>query len=149
VLSTLHTNDAPSAVTRLLDMGVESYLVTSTLNAVLAQRLVRKLCLHCRVPYTPAVQFVADTVLRDTPTFYKPAGCESCAGTGFYGRMVITELLVMSDDVRRLVIDQADARAIGRAAIRNGMRTMYEDGLMKVRAGLTTIDEVMRVTREA
>jgi general secretion pathway protein E len=130
-------------------MGVESYLVTSTLNAVLAQRLVRKLCMECRQPYTPAVQFMADTVLRDTPTFYKAGGCEACGNTGYHGRMVITELLVLSDEVRALIVDRADARAIGRAAMKTGMRTMYEDGMAKVRAGLTTIDDVMRVTREA
>ncbi|HEY1962967.1 MAG TPA: GspE/PulE family protein [Rhizomicrobium sp.] len=152
ILSTLHTNDAASTITRLLDMGVEPFLITSTLNAVLAQRLVRRLCSKCREPYTPSaaalLAFSAEIAQRAIPQLYHPRGCESCDGTGFHGRLAITELLVMNDETARLVLARAEAREIQRAAIAGSMRTMFADGLAKAQAGLTTLEEVLRATRE-
>jgi general secretion pathway protein E len=154
VLSTLHTNDAPSSVTRLLDMGVEGYLITSTLTAVLAQRLVRKLCPHCRKPCDGIPEIAADLVVHGdgdggAPSFCRPVGCEACHGSGYRGRMAITEILMMSDSICRLVLKSADAGAIRRTAAEAGMTTMYMDGLRKARQGLTTVEEVLRVTRNA
>ncbi len=153
ILSTLHTNDAASAVTRLLDMGVENYLITSTVNAVLAQRLVRTLCPHCREPYEPSAELLrgygVTTAVGEALHLFQPGGCSSCRGTGFQGRTTITELLPMTDRIRELVLARAEALEIQRAAVAEGMRTMFVDGLRKARAGITTLDEVIRVTREA
>jgi general secretion pathway protein E len=152
ILSTLHTNDAASSITRLLDMGVEPFLITSTLNAVLAQRLVRRLCPHCRQPYTPSPEalraFSADLATRTIPQLYHPTGCDACDRTGFHGRLAVTELLVMNDDIARLVLARAEAREIQRTAVAGSMRTMFADGLAKAQAGLTTLEEVLRATRE-
>ena len=154
VLSTLHTNDAPSSVTRLLEMGVEDYLLTSTVNAIMAQRLVRILCRHCRHAHEALPEIVAEMRLRrfvpEGPvTLYKPVGCEHCNGTGYRGRTAIQEVMLMSDPIRRLVLKEADASQIQQAALAEGMRTMYEDGLLKAVQGTTTIEEVVRVTQEA
>jgi general secretion pathway protein E len=153
VLSTLHTNDAAGSITRLLDMGVEDYLLTSTINGILAQRLVRLLCTQCRQPY-PALPELADELrlhrFSDTRDIilYKPVGCEQCGGTGYRGRAAIMEFLVMSDPLRRMVLKHADAGELQAAAQKEGMDTMYEDGLRKAVAGLTTIEEVLRVTSQ-
>ncbi len=152
VLSTLHTNDAASSVTRLLDMGIEDYLLTSTVNGVLAQRLVRSLCPECREPYRPMPEFVRHASLdkiagRDDITLYRAKGCEACDGTGFQGRTAIMELLAMTDSVSREVLNRSDARAIERAAVADGMRTLYRSGVAKAMAGETSIEEVLRVTR--
>lgn len=154
VLSTLHTNDAASSVTRLLEMGVEDYLLTSTLNAVIAQRLVRILCSHCRRPYEAAPELVEELKLRrftvaDPVTLYRHVGCDHCNGTGYQGRTAVLELVVMTDPVRRLVLKHADANDIQNAAVAEGMRTMHEDGLLKVLEGTTTVEELVRVTQEA
>ena len=153
VLSTLHTNDAAGSITRLLDMGVEDYLLTSTINGILAQRLVRLLCTQCRQPY-PALPELADELRlyrfsdgRDI-TLYKPIGCEQCGGTGYRGRAAIMEFLMMSDPLRRMVLKHADAGELQATAQKEGMDTMYEDGLRKAVAGLTTIEEVLRVTSQ-
>jgi general secretion pathway protein E len=151
VLSTLHTNDAGSSVTRLLDMGVEDYLLTSTVNGILAQRLVRTLCPRCRVSHEALPEMVEEMRLgeltSDRPVIlYGPVGCEYCSGTGFRGRTAIIEFLVMTDDIRRLVLKHADAGQLQQAAIDLGMRTMYQDGLLKAIQGVTTIEEVLRVT---
>ncbi len=153
VLSTLHTNDAAGSVTRLLDMGVDDYLLTSTISGILAQRLVRLLCRHCRQPYPALPELVAELRLQrfsDSPaiTLYQPVGCEHCGGTGYRGRAAIMEFLVMSDALRRLVLKHADAGQLQAEAQREGMDTMYEDGLRKAVAGLTTIEEVLRVTTQ-
>lgn len=152
ILSTLHTNDASSTVTRLLDMGVEPFLITSTLNAVLAQRLVRRLCPHCREPYVPSAAALhalsPDLADRSIEQLYHPRGCDACDHTGFHGRLAVTELLVVNDDIVRLVLARAEAREIQRAAVAQSMRTMFADGLAKAQAGLTTIEEVLRATRE-
>jgi general secretion pathway protein E len=153
VFSTLHTNDAGSSVTRLLDMGVEDYLLTSTLNSILAQRLVRTLCAHCREPYAPVPALVQELNLNrfagaGSMTLYRPRGCRECAGTGYLGRTVISEMLVLSDPIRAMILSRADGAAIQQAAIANGMVPMKSDGLQKALRGVTTIEEVTRVTQE-
>lgn len=149
VLSTLHTNDAASAVARLIDMGVPHYLLTATVNGVVAQRLVRALCAECREAYEPSPEFLARLGGNgDQPqVLYRAVGCDKCGGTGYSGRTALLEILVMDDTLRRLVLQQADAKEIERAASEAGMRTLYEDGLRKAAAGLTSIEEVLGVTR--
>jgi general secretion pathway protein E len=148
ILATLHTNSAASTITRLLDMGVEPFLITSTLNAVLAQRLVRRLCPHCRTPGSEGKALLA--ALGKTPSpnevFYKAAGCEACNHTGYRGRVAVTEFLTVNEEIARLILARAEAREIQRAA--SSMRTMLEDGLAKARAGETTLEEIVRITRE-
>jgi general secretion pathway protein E len=143
VYSTLHTNDAPSAITRLTDMGVENYLLTSSLTAVLAQRLVRTICSECRVPDGEKPNHEGVMV----PT-YKGQGCENCFGTGYKGRKGIFELMELSEELRRLIMRNEDASVLTTAARRQGMKTLREDGWAKVAAGQTTVEEVMRVTQE-
>ena len=150
VFSTLHTNDAPSAITRLLDLGVESFLLSSTVRGILAQRLVRKICPACKViDASPAklAELHACGIAADV-TLYRGVGCERCANTGFLGRSGIFELLVMDDTVRKLILQNADAAAIRETARQQGMKTLLEDGADKVRAGITTLGEVFRVTQE-
>ena len=154
VLSTLHTNDAAGTVTRLLDMGIEDYLVTSTLSAVIGQRLARKLCLDCRELYAALPELVrqlrlADDGADDSVMLYRPRGCAQCNGTGYLGRVAVAELLVMSDAISRLVLRHAEAREIQREAVAAGMRTMYQDGLLKAKSGVTSLEEVLRITRDA
>lgn len=154
VLSTLHTNDAAGGVTRLLDMGLEDYLITSTVNGILGQRLVRRLCPHCREAYEPMPEVAAELKLWNfsderTIHLYRPKGCEACDGSGYKGRLAITELLVMSDDIRRLVMSNAPARKIEEQALLEGMHTMYDDGIRKSVIGLTTVEEVLRVTSDS
>ena len=154
VLSTLHTNDSASSVTRMLDMGVEDFLLTSTVNGVLAQRLVRVLCEHCREPYRVASDLAGELGLarfadtRDL-TLYRATGCEACDHTGYRGRTCILELLVMSEAVRQTILDHGDAAAIQATAAAGGTTSMHEDGLRKALAGITSVEEVERVTREA
>jgi general secretion pathway protein E len=143
VYSTLHTNDAPSAITRLTDMGVENYLITSSVVAVLAQRLVRVICPKCR---TRAGVRVAPN--GEPVECWKGAGCESCFGSGYTGRVGIFELMELSDELRQLIMKDADASVLTDAARRNGMRNLREDGWLKVAGGVTTAEEVMRVTQE-
>ncbi len=153
VLSTLHTNSAAGTITRLLDMGVEDYLVTSTVNGVLAQRLVRKLCPHCREAYQAMPELAAQLRLPVAPggqaTLYRPRGCDRCQGSGYFGRIAVLEFLALSDPIRRLILNRAAAQDIHRAAAEEGMRSMYEDGLQKALDGVTSIEEVLRVTRDA
>jgi general secretion pathway protein E len=152
VLSTLHTNDAASGVTRLLEMGVEDYLLTSTVNGILAQRLVRRLCPHCRTAYQPLPEVAAKLakVAGGAPiTLHRAVGCDRCNATGYRGRLVITEVLLMTDAVRQAVLRHATATDIQRIAIDEGMITMYDDGLRKALDGRTTVEEVMRVAEEA
>jgi len=154
VLSTLHTNDAAGGISRLMDMGLEDYLITSTVNGILGQRLVRRLCPHCRESYPALSEMVYELKLdRFRPngdvSLYHPVGCERCDGLGYKGRLAIVEFLVMSDELRRLVMTHAQARQIEDLALKEGMRTMYEDGLRKAVEGLTTIEEVLRVTSDS
>jgi general secretion pathway protein E len=150
VLSTVHTNNAASTLTRLLDMGVEDYLMTSTLNAIVAQRLVRRLCQDCRKPYPPLPELLAQLGLegRSEVTFWHPGGCPKCNETGYFGRISINEVLVMSDAIRRQILHHAEATELQRSALATGMRPMFQDGIGKAAAGITTIEEVLRVTRE-
>ena len=154
VLSTLHTNDAAGGVTRLLDMGLEEYLLTSTVNGILAQRLVRKLCPLCKQGAIAEPEVIDSLRLRRyAPTgdimLYKPVGCSSCNGMGYRGRLAIIEFLPMTDPVRKLIMAHEEAGAIQKLAVAEGMQTLYENGLVKVIEGITTIEEVMRVTSEA
>jgi general secretion pathway protein E len=151
VLSTLHTNNAASTLMRLLDMGVETYLLASTLNGIVAQRLVRQLCRACREPYHPLPELLDQLGLRgeEVSEFWQPKGCDACRQTGYFGRVSINEVLVMSDPIREQILRRADASTLQRIALETGMRPMFLDGLDKVRAGVTTVEEVLRVTREA
>lgn len=154
VLSTLHTNDAAGGVTRLLDMGLEEYLLSSTVNGILAQRLVRKLCPHCKTAYSVDSASAEELKLRHFQpdgdlVLYKATGCQACNGLGYKGRMSIIEFLVMTDPIRRLIMAHAEAGEIHRLAIGEGMLTMYEDGLVKALQGLTTLEEILRVTTES
>lgn len=153
VLSTLHTNNAASGITRLLDMGVEDYLLTSTVNGILAQRLVRTLCPACREAYDALAETVAELRLNEFTDqrpvrLYRAVGCEQCDGSGYRGRTAVLELLCVTDALRRLVLQHAEAGEVLRMARSQGMRTMYEDGLLKALAGVTTVEEVLRVTHE-
>ncbi|KXX65704.1 type II secretion system ATPase GspE [Marichromatium gracile] len=149
VLSTLHTNDAASGATRLLEMGVEDYLLTSTVNGILAQRLVRRLCPHCRAPYRADAELAARLGLApDALELHRAVGCDACRGTGYHGRLVIGELLCLSEAIRAAVLDHAGATEIRRIARAEGMVTMFEDGVTKARAGLTSIEEVLRVAED-
>jgi general secretion pathway protein E len=153
VLSTLHTNDAASSITRLLDMGVADYLLTSTLTGVSAQRLVRTLCPHCKTAKRVLPELAAQLGLHrhgrpGELTVYEPVGCDSCGGSGFRGRICIMETLVMSDGIRQLVLRRGEANALRQAAVEEGMVSMYDDGMQKALAGVTTIEEVLRVSRD-
>ncbi len=153
VLSTLHTNDAISSVTRLLDMGLEDYLLTSTLIAILAQRLVRRLCRHCKQPYPADAELVSQLGLRRFQpegqiTLYQAKGCPECGNIGYQGRSMIVELLVFSDTLRASILKGIDAIALRELAINEGMMMLYEDGLQKALAGVTSLEEVIRVTSE-
>ena len=149
VFSTLHTNDAASAVTRLVEMGVEPYLVASAVIGVGGQRLVRRLCTSCRNEIEPGEQdrelFAAHRVTHGS--IYAPVGCLTCRRTGYLSRTAIHEIMTINDDIHALILDSASARDIRNASIANGMRTMREDGLWKVARGVTSIDEVLRLTR--
>ena len=143
VYSTLHTNDAPSAITRLTDMGIENYLITSSVVAVLAQRLVRLICPHCKV--SNGKRLSPDGEMVDCS---RGAGCESCFGSGYTGRVGIFELMELNDELRKLIMRNEDASVISNVARRHGMRNLREDGWAKIAQGLTTPDEVLRVTQE-
>jgi general secretion pathway protein E len=154
VLSTVHTNDAPSTVNRLLDMGVEDYLLTSTVIGIQAQRLVRTLCPDCSEQYTALPELVEELGLRkfangdDDITLYHAKGCKACANTGYIGRVSIIEMMPMTDPIRSIVMKHAAATDLRTEAIKEGMVTMYEDGMRKALRGVTTFEEVLRVTRE-
>ncbi|MFC6238350.1 GspE/PulE family protein [Longivirga aurantiaca] len=150
VLSTLHTNDAPSAITRLTEMGIEPFLVGSAMDVVLAQRLARRLCSKCKEPFEPDAEQLAAIRFKPypgdpEPHFYRPVGCANCAKTGYKGRVAIHEVMAISDEIERLTVDRASSTRIGEVAIEQGMRTLREDGLLKASQGITTIDEVFRV----
>jgi len=151
VFSTLHTNDAPSSITRLLDLGVENFLLSSTVRGILAQRLVRVVCPSCREadPAEAGRGELALLGIGSGAALYRGKGCERCAFTGYYGRSGIFELLVMDEPIRKRILGNADAAEIREAARRGGMKTLLEDGAEKVKAGVTTLSEVFRVTQEA
>ena len=152
VLSTLHTNTAASAVVRMQDMGVERYLITSTVTGVLAQRLVRRLCVHCKTPVQPDPALLQSSGLgRFLPPgapIYEARGCDHCRGTGYQGRTGIHELLVVDEAMRSAILQGLDASALQSIAVKAGMYTLYDDGLRKVAAGVTSLDEVLRATQD-
>ena len=152
VFSTLHTNDASSAVTRLIDMGIESFLVTSSVLAILAQRLVRTICTDCREEYTPdkeSLQSIGiDPDRVEGRKFYRGKGCPSCLNTGYMGRTGIFELMMLDDRVKNLILKTSDANAIKHRAVEQGMITLRQDGAQKVLNGITTIEEIFRVTQQ-
>jgi general secretion pathway protein E len=151
VFSTLHTNDAASAITRLIDMGIEPFLATSSIIAIIAQRLVRMLCPHCKEIYLPDDESLSnlglDKSVLQNNTFYRKKGCNLCMHTGFRGRTAIFEILIVDDDIKRLVLKTSDANQLNELALKQGMITLQKDGIYKVMKGITTIEEVLRVTR--
>jgi type IV pilus assembly protein PilB len=150
VLSTLHTNDAPSAVTRLLNMGIEPFLVASSVILILAQRLLRRVCTQCKTPVVVPLNALMDVGLTQEEatiiTCYKGRGCEACSSTGYKGRIAIYEVLTLTPELRDLILSGASALEIKRAAIRQGMQTLCMSGLAKLKEGVTTVQEVVRVT---
>jgi type II secretion system protein E len=152
VFSTLHTNDAPGGVTRLLDMGIEPYLLTSALEAIIAQRLVRTICPHCKEPQSVDVNYLRLESFPferyPTPLFYHGRGCEQCKHMGYMGRTGIYEILLINESLRPLIIQRASSTVIKQKAVSQGMKTLRDDGWEKVVAGVTTIEEVIRVTQE-
>lgn len=151
VFSTLHTNDAPSAITRLLDMGVENFLLSSTIRGILAQRLVRVICPACKEkdPSAAGKEELKLLGIDSATLLYRGKGCEACAFTGYYGRLGLFELLLVDDDIRKLILKNADSNEIRKVAKQHGMKTLLEDGADKIKAGITTLNEVFRVTQEA
>jgi len=155
VFSTVHTNDAASAITRLVDMGVEPFLVASSLTAVMAQRLVRRVCTECREAYQPTAEELKevgltpeDVVRAGNPTIYRAKGCETCGRNGYRGRTGIYEMLLVDDEIRQLALKNVDSSTIKRTGVQRGMRTLLDDGARKVLAGETTLAEVLSVTQE-
>jgi type II secretory ATPase GspE/PulE/Tfp pilus assembly ATPase PilB-like protein len=152
VLSTLHTDDAPSCVTRLTDIGIEPYVSASALIGVIAQRLMRRLCMHCRRPYTPDAETLRAMSVSETEastiTFYRAVGCDQCNNTGYRGRVGIYEIMHVSDKLRRLIAQKGSEAALRDAAIADGMLSLGEDGLLKVKSGVTTPEELLRVVTE-
>ena len=149
VFSTLHTNDAASSITRLVDMGIEPFLVSSSLIAILAQRLVRRICTNCKEKYKPSDEVMNYLNPKEKIDFYHGKGCNRCKQAGFIGRLGIYELLLVNEELRGMVTAKKPAGEIKAKAIASGMRTLFDDGIAKVKAGLTTIEEVLRVTEEA
>ncbi|MFA5616246.1 MAG: GspE/PulE family protein, partial [Syntrophorhabdaceae bacterium] len=145
VLSTLHTNDAPSAVTRLFDIGVESYLLAPTLLAVVGQRLVRKLCPECKEAYAPQKKDLGMATFN-ADVIYRPRGCPACNNTGYRGRTLVAEVMTTSEELKSLVTQNVSYRDLRQRARELGMKTLYESGLRKVEKGITSLEEVMQVT---
>jgi type IV pilus assembly protein PilB len=150
VLSTLHTNDAPSAISRLIEMGIEPFLVGSALDCVLAQRLARRLCSKCKETYTPTPQALIEARYpwqdgMDLPVLYRANGCSACSKTGYKGRLALHEVMAVTESVERLAVERASAETIGKMAREQGMAVLRDDGLAKVAAGVTSLEEIFRV----
>lgn len=149
VLSTLHTNNAPASITRLLDMGVEPFLIASSVVLIMAQRLVRTLCPKCKTVYQPSKDLLASVGLTEKDaqaiTFYKPVGCEECNNTGYKGRLAVFELMEMTPEIAKLTMERANTMVLRQQAVKDGMTLLLQDGLRKIKEGLTTIDEVLGV----
>jgi type II secretory ATPase GspE/PulE/Tfp pilus assembly ATPase PilB-like protein len=143
VFSTIHTNDAPGTITRLIDMNIEPFLVASATEGTVAQRLVRQICSKCREPYDPPAKLLQELELAPGTQFFRGKGCERCRNTGYKGRIGIFEVLKMNDRIRELVVTRPPTSAIRALAREFGMKTLWEDGIAKVVAGTTTIEEVM------
>jgi len=152
VFSTLHTNDSAGAVTRLIDMGIEPYLVASSVVGIMAQRLVRRVCPHCRESYRPSEEVLKEIGLSGSDILeeklYQGKGCEKCFHSGYLGRSAIFEILIIDDDIRRMILEKRDSGMIKKTALKKGMHTLRMDGAQKVVTGDTTIEEVVRVTQE-
>lgn len=149
VLSTLHTNDAPSAISRLIEMGVEPFLVSSAIRCVQAQRLARRLCPECKEPYTPKLEWLREINFpnpEEVTVLYRARGCPKCNNTGYKGRVGIYEVMEVNEEIERLAAKKAPTEKIREAALRNGMRTLRHDGLLKAKLGITSVEEVLRVT---
>jgi len=150
VFTTLHTNDAPSSIARLLDLGLEPFLITASIEGVIAQRLVRKICLNCKTEYTPGLEQLMELELKqedvDGRTFYFGKGCDSCNNTGYRGRMGLYEIMVLDDEMRDMIVAQASTQMLRFEAKKRGMRTLREAGLLGIYDGVTTIEEVVRET---
>ena len=150
VFSTLHTNDAPGAITRMIDMGIEPFLVSASLAGVLAQRLIRVVCHRCKEKYDPPVGLLEEAGLlehKDEHTFYKGAGCSACNHTGYHGRMGVFELMTITDEIREAILHKPTSRQLYELAHEGGLRTLREDGIQKTLQGITTLEEVARVTQ--
>jgi general secretion pathway protein E/type IV pilus assembly protein PilB len=147
VFSTLHTNDAPTAVTRLVDMGLEPFLVASTVEGLMAQRLVRRICKSCKKEMKSSESEVASLLPADIKTLWKGSGCDDCRGTGYRGRQGVFELLVVDDEMREMILKREAANRLKKYAIDHGMQTLRDDGWNRVRAGVTTAEEVLRITK--
>jgi len=151
VFSTLHTNDAPGAITRLTDMGVPAYLVSSSVVAIMAQRLVRLVCQKCKQAYTPSESVLASAgvsqEIAEKATFFKGEGCRSCGSSGYRGRMAVFELMLMSNRIRELAFNEAPTAEIRKTAVSEGMKTLFDDAVRKTLRGITTFDEVFRVSK--
>jgi type IV pilus assembly protein PilB len=150
VLSTLHTNDAPSAITRLTEMGIEPFLVGSAIDCVLAQRLARRLCIKCKEPYAPTKEELLAARYpwqpgEPIPQLHRAAGCSACAKTGYKGRLALHEVMVVSEEIERLCVAHASAAEVNDVAQEQGMHTLRTDGMFKVRDGMTSLEEVLRV----
>ena len=150
VLSTLHTNDAPSALTRLTEMGIEPFLVGSALDCVLAQRLARRLCGKCKEPYVATPEELTAARFpwqqgEDLPVLYRPVGCSACAKTGYKGRLALHEVMAVSEEIERLAVQRASATEVANVAYSQGMHSLRADGLIKVGQGITSLEEILRV----
>ncbi len=151
VMSTIHTNNAPSTINRLIDMKIDAFLVASAVTGILAQRLIRTICPNCKQPFTPDQDIIHGLNLPDTGqpyTFYKGAGCDSCGGTGYKGRIGIYEMMIINNTIRELILRHASTAELTQEAKKNGMKTLREDGFQKVLSGVTTVEEVLRATAE-
>jgi type IV pilus assembly protein PilB len=150
VFTTLHTNDAPSTVARILDLGLEPFLITATFEAIVNQRLCRRICKSCKHPYSPTEEQLWELQLRpedaEGRVFYFGEGCDYCNGTGYRGRIAIFEIMAFNDHIRELIMQGASTGVLREAAIKNGMRTLRESGLLAIYDGITTIEEVVKET---
>ena len=150
VFSTLHTNDAPSAVTRMIDLGLEPFLLTATVEGIVAQRLARRICVDCKEPYDPADEELYELELTRSDTqgreFFYGKGCKKCNGTGYKGRIALFEMMIMNDRLRNMIMDNASTAELRNGAKEDGMRTLRDSGLLHIFDGVTTIEEVVKET---
>jgi general secretion pathway protein E len=150
VFSTLHTNDAAGAATRLIDMGIEPFLIASSAIGIMAQRLVRRICDRCKKPYTASPELLRELALSPgTVTFYRGEGCQACKNSGYQGRIGLFELMEMNETIRGQIVGKASSSVIKASALQSGFKSLRQEGLIKAASGLTSVEEVLRVTQEA